>query len=103
MDWKLLRFNLFNALDSLNVHDIYLIERENRVITLCLIVEDMEQIRPLTKMNIIDKLIEKNNPEMYSKYLFCYEVWDKPDWEKQPVSKYSGQFRLWRKKEKPSL
>jgi hypothetical protein len=87
-DWKHLRFILFQALDCIKVHDIYLIDRDNNVVTICLIVEEMDKIRPLTKMNIIDKLIEKNSPELYAQFLFCYEVWDKKSWDAMPVAKF---------------
>lgn len=93
-DWKLLRFHLFNALDQVKVDEIYLIERENNIINLCLVVEEMDKIRPLTKMNIIDRLIEKNNPEIYQQYLFTYEIWDKKTWGQQLVSRMLYRQKL---------
>ena len=87
-DWRTLRFYLFQALDCLRVCEIYKLDRENNVITLCIILETgdtLREMRELTKLHIIDKLIEKNAPDIYRAYLFCYEVWDKQTWCKQRV------------------
>lgn len=88
MDWNILRFQLFQALDSLKVQDIYLVERDNNILTVRFVVEDMGLIRPLVKMRLIDELIAKNSPELYSRYLFLYEVWDAKMWGQQLVSRF---------------
>lgn len=86
MEWNVIRFNLFQALDSLDIHDIYLIERESNVLTICVVVNSgMESIQALTRMRIIDSLIHRNDPELYKNWLFTYEVWLKSDWAKQRV------------------
>ena len=98
MDWKLLRFHLFQALDTLDIKEIYMIERVNNVVTLCIVTEGLEKIRPLVRMNIIDKLIEKNAPDIYASYLFCYEVWLEKEWRRQYVAKvlHRKQYELFK-------
>ena len=87
-DWNVVRFELFNALDALNVHEIFLVEKEHNVVALSLIVEEVGKIRPLLRMRIIDDLISRKAPELYRQYIFTYEVWDKGEWDMLPASKF---------------
>ena len=80
MDWLNLRFYLFQALDQFEIHDIYLYEVENKILTLLIVTDDVEKLRPLTKMRIMDGLIEKNCPQLYKEYVFCYNLFNKRDW-----------------------
>lgn len=86
-DWKNVRRDILEALrKSVDVHDVYLIDIEDdNIITICVIAAHISHLRPLVRMRLIDKLIEKNNPILYDKYLFCYEIWDMGDWNKQTV------------------
>lgn len=94
MDWLNLRFNLFQALDSLNVHDIYLFEADNNILTLLIVADDVEKLRPLTKMKIIDGLIERRCPEIYRNYVFCYLLHEKKEWSPEIMIKTMKQQRL---------
>jgi len=86
-EWINLRFSLFQALDNLSIKNIYMIEKDNDVVTLCIVAGGMEKIRPLARMRIIDELIARNNPTLYKQYMFLYEVWDEREWMKQTVKK----------------
>lgn len=87
-DWNVVRFDLFNALNNLNIHEIYLIEKDVNVLSLSIIVENMDQIRPILRMKIIDDIIAKRAPELYRRYLFLYEIWTKKEWDMLPVKKF---------------
>lgn len=87
-DWNIVRFELFNALDSINVYDIFLIDRDQNVLTIAFIVQDMSQIRPLLRMRIIDELISKKAVDLYRQYIFLYEVWERPEWDALPAAKF---------------
>lgn len=89
MDWLNLRFYLFQALDSLEIHDIYLYEVDNKVLTLLIVTDNVEKLRPFTKMRVMDSLIQKNCPKLYSEYLFCYFLYDKKDWDMTAMTKAS--------------
>lgn len=92
-DWNVVRFELFNALDQFEVHDIFFIEKENRIVSISIILEDVDKIRPLQRMNIVDKLIADKAPELYRQYVFCYEIWSKPEWDQLPVRKFFDRLR----------
>lgn len=87
-DWKRVRFELFNALDTLDVHDIFLVEKEQNILTVSIIVSSMKLIRSIMKMRIIDTLIERKAPDLYRRYMFCYEVWDKAIWDRMSAAEY---------------
>ncbi len=87
-DWKLIRFELFNALDCLPIHEIFLVEKEENIVAISIITEEVELLKPLTRMRIIDGLIAEKAPALHSRYLFCYEIWDRKEWERFPVKKY---------------
>lgn len=87
MDWKQLRFDLKQALQEINIFDIYLIDVDNKVLTICVVVDCMEDTPYVEKVQIIDSLIEQNNPDLHIQYLFSYEIWNKKDWFMQPVDK----------------
>lgn len=86
--WKQIRYQLLNALRSIQVADIYLIEKENTILTICVIAEGLGTLRPLTRMMVVDNLIKRNEPDLYTQYFFCYEIWERNDWEKQPAAKF---------------
>jgi hypothetical protein len=92
-DWKVVRFQLFNALNSLTIHDIFFVEKENNVVSISIVMENADQIRPIIRMRMIDNLIERNNPELYRQYMFCYEIWTKRDWDMLPVKKFFTRVR----------
>lgn len=93
-DWKLVRFELFNALDCLNIHDIFLIEKEDgNVVTISIVASDVAHLRPLVRMRLIDTLIERHRPDLYNRYMFCYEVWDKKEWERISARRFFHRTR----------
>lgn len=102
MDWRTMRYHLCNALEQLRVREIYLLDQENNVISVCIVLEDgalLPGIRKITELRIIDRLIETRAPEIYAQYLFCYEVWEKSNWSRQRVldvmHRRTGRTQVW--------
>ena len=93
-EWRLVRFQLFQALDSLSCSQIYLIEQANNVLTVCVVLNDVERLRPLVRMRMIDTLVELHAPDLYRRYLWLWEVWSNVDWGRQLVSKVLARKAL---------
>lgn len=88
MEWRTLRYHLHHALELLHVSEIYLLDKENNVVTVCIVLEDgglLPSLRKLTQLRMVDRLIAVRAPELYRQFLFCYEVWERKDWHRQRV------------------
>lgn len=93
-EWRLIRFELFQALAELNVEEIHLIERVNNVLTICFVLSsDATKLKPLTQMRVLDGLIARKSPELYKSFVILYEVWNDTEWKRQLVAKV-GQNRI---------
>ncbi len=63
------------ALKSFSLERIELLEQDGNLLTIGLVVNEMAEVKQLTRYRMVDETIAKNDPDLYRQYLFAYEVW----------------------------